>query len=57
MVTYPDAAQPHKPGPASNGIQQGKLKGNVAPVCLGNKSVEGLLLQVVGILKCPLFGP
>ncbi len=57
MVTYPDAAQPHKPGPATNGIQQRKLQGNVAPVGLGNEAVEGLLLQVAGVLKSSLFGP
>ncbi len=57
VVTYPDAPQPHKPGPATNGIQQGKLKGDVAPVGLGNEPVEGLLLQVVGVLKSSLLWP
>lgn len=57
VVTYPDTAQPHKPRPAANGIQQRKLQGDVAPVGLGDEPVEGLLLEVIGILKSALLRP
>lgn len=57
VVTNPDASQPHKPRPAADGIQQRKLQGDVAPVGFGDEPVEGLLLEVIGVLKSALLRP